>query len=316
MKNAYFLFSILAILSACNPETRKSETETIVIETLQGTSLLGQKLLSKQLRAKEDSSRIAKFILARDKYLENPMDTDALIWYGRRTAYLGDYKKAIEIYTDGIEKFPNDARIYRHRGHRYISIRMFDNAIKDLNKAVELITGTEDIIEPDGIPNSRNTPVSTLHNNIWYHLGLAHYLKNDMNKALFAFRECLKTSTNPDMLVATSHWLYMILRRLDNVKEASEILKPMTKELDVFENMAYHKLLLFYQQKITESELLSSKDFNSINDAIIYGLGNWYYYNGYEKKAKQLYEELINKGNWPAFGYIAAEADLSRMKEN
>ena len=63
--------------------------------------------------------------------------------------------------------------MYRHRGHRYVSIREFDRAIADLEYAATLIEGTEDEIEPDGMPNAMNIPVSSLHSNIWYHLGLA-----------------------------------------------------------------------------------------------------------------------------------------------
>lgn len=31
--------------------------------------------------------------------------------------------------------------------------------------------------EPDGIPNALNPPLTLPHRNIWYHLGLAYYLK-------------------------------------------------------------------------------------------------------------------------------------------
>ncbi len=77
--------------------------------------------------------------------------------------------------------------MYRHRGHRYITLREFDKAIADFNKAVELIEGTDDIVEPDGAPNAAGIPTSTLHTNIWYHLGLAHYLKGDFAAALLAY---------------------------------------------------------------------------------------------------------------------------------
>ena len=49
-----------------------------------------------------------------------------------------------------------------------------------------------------------------------------------------------------------------------------------------------------------------------MNDALAYGLGNWYYYNGNPEKAKEIYEKLLGSGTWAAFGYIAAEAELSR----
>jgi len=42
-------------------------------------------------------------------------------------------------------------------------------------------------IEPDGLPNAKNIPISTLKGNIWYHLGLAYYLKGDFENALWAY---------------------------------------------------------------------------------------------------------------------------------
>ncbi|HIB96733.1 MAG TPA: hypothetical protein EYO70_09315, partial [Candidatus Marinimicrobia bacterium] len=90
---------------------------------------------------------------AQTDYDNNPENADNIIWLGRRTAYFGEYHKAIEIFSEGITKFPDDARMYRHRGHRYISTRKFDLAIEDLEKASKLIFNKEDEIEPDGLPN-------------------------------------------------------------------------------------------------------------------------------------------------------------------
>ena len=74
----------------------------------------------------------ANLAVAREAYNRNPTIAEEMIWYGRRTAYLGEYKDAIRIFTEGIRKFPNDARFYRHRGHRYITLRCFKDAIEDL----------------------------------------------------------------------------------------------------------------------------------------------------------------------------------------
>ncbi len=118
----------------------------------------------------------------------HPTDVDAIIWYGRRTAYLGRYRDAIRIYSNGIELHPEDARLYRHRGHRFISTRQLDKAIADFEYAAALIEGTDDEIEPDGLPNALGIPVSTLHSNIWYHLGLAYYLSGDYERAAAGLR--------------------------------------------------------------------------------------------------------------------------------
>lgn len=312
MKNFYALILSLSILSACSSVEKSSR---IIIDAFQGMSLLGDSLLSQQPDPLNDSLRIADYLAAEKEYSVKHDNPDALIWKGRRMAYLGDYKKAIQIFSGGIEKFPEDPRIYRHRGHRYISIRQFDKAIIDLEKAAELIAGTEDQIEPDGIPNSRNTPVSTTHNNIWYHLGLSYYLNNDMANALRGFETCRNISDNPDMYVASSNWVYMILRRMGKEEEAKQILESITADMDVFENMAYQKLLLFYKGELLEKDLIgNSGELSTSNNAIVYGLGNWYYYNGEHEKATEIFKSLIDNGIWAAFGTVAAEADMARME--
>ena len=121
----------------------------------------------------------AKLKEARVRYEANPHDPEAIIWLGRRLGYLGRFREAVQVFSDGVYEFPADPRFYRHRGHRYITLRRFDLAIQDLEKAAELIKGKADEVEPDGQPNARNIPTSTLQFNIWYHLGLAHYLKGN-----------------------------------------------------------------------------------------------------------------------------------------
>ena len=135
---------------------------------------------------------------------------DNLIWVGRRVGYLGQYAAAIEVFTEGIEKFPNDARFYRHRGHRQITLRCFDDAIADLEKAAALIKGKPDEVEPDDMPNAKNIPTSTLQSNIWYHLGLAHYLQGSFAKAHEAYARCLQVSNNDDSVAATGDWLWIM----------------------------------------------------------------------------------------------------------
>ena len=178
--------------------------------TPETTSFLGQPLYPPAPSAEA----LARCEEAKRIWEASPTDIDAIIWYGRRTAYLGRYRDAIRIYSDGIEIYPEDARLYRHRGHRFISTRQLDKAIADLDYAATLIEDTDDEIEPDGLPNALGIPVSTLHSNIWYHLGLAYYLSGDYERALQAYSERAASTANNDMMVSTAHWRYMTLRRL------------------------------------------------------------------------------------------------------
>jgi len=310
MRKIRFLILISVFFFSCKEEKKAPEITEVVIDTLQGKSFFNQSLFSKQLRPK-DSSRVKKFREAEAKYKADNNSAENIIWLGRRTAYLGDYQKAITIFSEGIEKFPDDARFYRHRGHRYISTRQLDKAIADFEIAVDLIKGSQDKIEPDGIPNRLNQPVSSLHTNIYYHLGLAYYLKANWEKALANFQNCYDASTNDDMRVASSHWLYMILQRMENLEKANAILKPITAEMDIIENDGYHQLLLFYKGEVAE-ESLAGNGSAGASEAVRYGIAHWYQYNGDMEKAKSLYNALLKEGSWSGFGYLAAEAEMAR----
>jgi tetratricopeptide (TPR) repeat protein len=278
----------------------------------EATSLLG-----KPLHAAAPSPEALKSLdAARKAWGENARDADTLIWFGRRAGYVHRFRDAIGIFSEGIALHPADARMYRHRGHRYISVREFDRAVADLTKAVQLVAGKPDQVEPDGQPNARNIPTSTLNSNIYYHLGLAHYLKGDFENALKAYRECAKFSKNADMIVATSHWLYMTLRRLGHDGEAGNVLEPITAGMDIIENGSYHKLLLMYKGESDADALLASAKAGGIDAVTIgYGVGNWHLYNGRRDRALQIFRDVVerNAGQWPAFGYIAAEAEISRQ---
>jgi tetratricopeptide (TPR) repeat protein len=253
-----------------------------------------------------------KLAEAEKQLIQTPGDADTLIWWGRRTAYLGRYKEAIRIFTKGIEKFPKDARFYRHRGHRLITLRCFDDAISDFEKAAKLIKGKPDEIEPDGLPNAKNIPTSTLQSNIFYHLGLAYYLKGNFKNASEAYRDCEKVSKNPDMLVAAKHWLYMTLRRLGKTKEAEKSIAGIPDNLDIIENDDYYKLIKLYQGKLKPEDLIT-QEANSLSSASLgYGVGNWFLYNGKRDEALKIFRQITGGNQWASFGYIAAETELKK----
>jgi tetratricopeptide (TPR) repeat protein len=282
--------------------------------TPEAISLFGEPLVPQALPPEVRADREVKLAEARAAVDRSPGDADALIWLGRRTAYLGRYQAAIRIFSQGIEKYPGDARFYRHRGHRYITVRELDRAVADLETAGRLTAGKPDEIEPDGLPNARNIPTSTLQSNVWYHLGLARYLKGDLAGALTAYQECLKVSSNPDMLVATSHWLYMTLRRLGREDEARRVLEPIHAGMDIIENQAYYRLLLMYKGELSTEDLATgaSGDLDRRRSAM--GSATGTSTTGAEKRRSGVSRRSLPE-NWPAFGYIAAEADLKRLGE-
>lgn len=97
---------------------------------------------------------------ARKSFAENKNDPEAMIWIGRRYGYLWRFNEAIEAFTIGIERWPDNPKFYRHRGHRYITVRQFAKAQADFEKAAAGTTsGSPDICRE--ITRARTTRTSS-----------------------------------------------------------------------------------------------------------------------------------------------------------
>lgn len=299
---------VLLALSTHAQEARTPET----------TSLLGKPLFAPAYSPDRRAALEKDLAAAQAAFDRDPSNADAAIWLGRRTGYLGRYRDAIRIFSAAIEHHPSDARIYRHRGHRYISLREFDKAVADLSKAAMLVADRPDEVEPDGQPNAQNIPTSTLKTNIYYHLGLAHYLRGEFAQAADAYRLCMTQSKNADMQVATAHWQYMTLRRLGRDAAAATVLAPITADMTVIENDSYHRLLMMYRGATTAGALLEASAAEALDAVTIgYGIANWHLYHGRTEDARAILATLVDKyagTQWAAFGYIAAEVDLARLR--
>jgi hypothetical protein len=104
----------------------------------------------------------------------------------------------------------------------------------------------------------------------------------------------------------------MTLRLLGREDEAKQALGPIQADMNVIENQVYHNLCLFYKG-ILPLENLTDPEFSVImNDALAYGIGNWYFYNGEKNKANEVFQKILGGGSWASFGFIAAESDFAR----
>jgi tetratricopeptide (TPR) repeat protein len=277
--------------------------------SLSGTPLFAPASLPNQQKLAADLAQAQKDLAAR------PNDPEAMIWVGRRYGYLWRFNDAIATFSKGIAMYPDNPKFYRHRGHRYLSIREFAKAQADFEKAAQLIKGKPDEIEPDGAPNAAGKPRSTLQFNIWYHLALAHYLQGNYAKAYDAQVECMNVSKNDDSIVATSDWMWMTLMRLNRKAEAARVLERITPKMDILENQAYHRRLLMYKGLEKPEALLDTQSPDPTQIATQgYGVANYYFVTGDRAKAREVFEKIVAGSGWNAFGFIAAEADLHRMK--
>lgn len=280
--------ALLAASAACRRE-RAAEPEP------EAVSLLGTPFF----RTPAEGEALAKLETglqeAAAKLEANPDDPGTVILYGRALSGLWRYRDAIDVYTKGIAVHPDHAMLYRHRGHRYISVREFDKAVADLARAAELNDHEFDI---------------------WYHLGLARYLKGEFDKAETAYVRCREASHDDGSIIAVSNWLYLALMRQGKSEEAAEVLEGITEGMNAGENVSYYNLLLFDKGLKTASELETAAAASDLEMATTgYGLAARYLVRGETGKAGEMFRKIVALPYWPAFGFIAAEAELHRSPD-
>jgi len=280
-------------------------------------SLAGDELPRPGRSADRRRALEADLAAARRELEENPRDPAAHVWVGRRLGYLGRYREAVDVFTAAIEEFPESYRLLRHRGHRNITLRRLDAAVDDLSRAAALAYGAPDQAEPDGAPNEWGVPRSTDQSNIYYHLGLALYLRGEYAEAVRAYEDCLEYAVvNDDMLVATLYWLSNARGRLEGSAAAVAVAERAHPEMMILENDAYHGLLLA-RAGGTSEELLASVAEAHGEESIdwlttAYGVSVSRELMGDAAGARTLRARIIEAETWPAFGFIAAEADQAR----
>jgi len=245
---------------------------------------------------------------ARAAWERHPANVDSIVWYGRRVGYTGDFAAAVAIFTEGLRLHPNEPHLLRHRGHRYLSLRDVAAAVADLERAREVTTGRGDEVEPDGQPNARGIPTSTLHSNIRYHLALGHFLQGNFGKAASLWEEDAMLAANLDQRVAATFWWVLSLARLHDFGSVRAVLAPVRADWDIIENGSYHQLLLWMKRDVTDAALTDQMRSAIERQTIGNGMAQWYFADGRRSQAEAAVRGVLATGPSASFGYLAAEA--------
>ncbi len=114
-------------------------------------------------------------------------------------------------------------------------------------------------------------------------------------------------------------------RRLGLDVVADSVLEPINEDMEVIENMSYQNLLLMFKGEYAPEDLFppapggeEGSDTSGVSSAIddatmAYGLGIWRLVSGDMEGARRVFLDITNGEAWPAFGHIAAEAELRAM---
>lgn len=309
---------ILIVLFACQPPNRSevsNATEAVEKDPTKIYSFMNQELPPKELSEEARSLYQKNLTKAKEELDASPDSLDLIIWYARRLAYIGRYLDAIDVYSDGIAKYPLSYRLRRHRGHRYITTRQLNEAIQDYEMAAYYSINAENAIEPDGLPNKLNQPLGNDKFNIWYHFGLAYYLNGRFDKALSSYNKCQEFSDNDDLIAATTYWQYLTYQKLGNKEMAGKLLETINTKMKMVENDAYLDLLLLYKgEKDVDALMKKATDKEGqLDPTMAYGIGSYYQHQSRFAKANEVFLKILESPRWDAFGYIAAEAELKTI---
>jgi len=254
---------------------------------------------------------------AADSFLNGrPNDIDAMLGAAEARASIWRYREAIALYDSAIALQPNDWRPWRFRGHRHISLRQFDRAVRDLERAREL---------------------DSLSFDVAYHLGLARYLQGDWNGAAEEYARCMDLAQSPQALtlagslpsgfractnmatvdndrVAMTEWRWRALIRAGREQDALRLLERIHADMNIGTNVSYHALLLFHKGERAVEEIFDTTNIGDQFETIGYGVAVQWLVEGDTVGALELMRRIVDRGErWQAFGFIAAEADLVRF---
>lgn len=221
-----------------------------------------------------------------------PPTVETLIQLGLAHAAIREYRQAIRAFTQGMAIAPNNALLYRWRGHRYISVRELDSAIADLTRGNRLDSTSYDI---------------------WYHLGVARFVRAEFPAAADAFAHAQRLAPNDNEIAGATDWLWMSLSRAGRTADAQAALARAHDSLRITTATAYAQRIKLYKGRIGPDQVLTPADTGDVAVATLaYGVGNWFLVKGDRAAARTWFERAIRSGGWPAFGFIAAEAELKR----
>ena len=242
-----------------------------------------------EYRSLADTGAIAR---AQNALNGDPRSVDLLIQLGIAQSGMRQFREAIETFTLGINSVPNNALLYRWRGHRYLSVRELDKAQADLTRGLQLD--------------------STLYG-VLYHLGIVRYLRGEFDAAASLFARAQKHYPDAGELAGSTDWLWMSLSRAGRKSEAQAMLDRHPDSLAT--NVAYAQRLKLYRGQIKPDQVFTPADTSDVAVATLaYGIGNWYLVRGDTANARSWFERSVRSGGWPGFGFMASEAELRRLK--
>jgi len=242
-----------------------------------------------EYRSEPDTGPVAR---AQAALSADPKNVERFVQLGVAQSGARQFREAIQTFTRAMAIEPNNAMLYRWRGHRYLSVRELDKAQADLANGLKL---------------------DSTNYGILYHLGIVRFARGDFAGAAQLFARAQPRAPDAGELAGSTDWLWMSLMRAGRKADAEAMLARRPDSLPV--DNAYARRLKLYRGAITPDSVITSADTADVQAATLaYGLGDWYLVRGDTARAKSYFERSVKSGGWPAFGFIMSEVELRRLK--
>ena len=239
-------------------------------------------------RSQADTGPIAR---AERALAADPRNVQRFIQLGIAQSGARQMREAVQTFTRALAMAPNDPMLYRWRGHRNLSVRNFDGAMADLTRGYGL---------------------DSTNYGILYHLGVLRFVRGDFNAAADAFARAQPNAPDGGELAGSTDWRWISLQRAGRATEAAAMLARRPDSLPAAN--AYVKRLRMYRGEIGPDALFAASDTGDVDIATLaFALGNWYLVKGDTARAREQFRRSTASKGWPAFGFIASEAELARL---
>lgn len=297
-------------------------------ESYQTESLFGERLYTRSSATMNLAEPSAFERATQEAYeaYQAEITPDTATWYGRLLSYQGYFREAVEVYDAAIELFPENAKLRRHRAHRYFTLRDFEASIEEGLRSAELYENMpleRERLGPDYFPS---TP-DVVQFYLYYHLGQAYFATNQYAEAAHWFNRSHAVALGVDDVVsitAAVYWEYISLARAGDFFAARELLDGYTYSLEdlsenIESNFYFDGIQLFKGEREFETFFsdedtgMAFSDASAAASSTAFTLANYLLLQGHRDEAREWYRRSINVDGWSYFARIQAEADWATL---
>ena len=305
---------LLAGLAAC--AGRPVRLIVVRSSLAQTVSLLGDTLYSLPLSGAEGPERAKNIDAARAAVARDSTDVNARLRLARSTADLGELREAVALYNRIAEVHFDNPRVFRERGEVLLRLRLLDRAIADLRQAGLLAIGRPPILEAESSLEGAGG-FTTVQFRAFFYQGVALYCKGDHAAAYAVLAEAARVSQTTDDRARAILWLFFAARRLGDGREGANVLALVQEDWAQRSDLPELALLFAFKGLVASDSLRAWAQTRRDEEGTLYSYALAYSLMVRPDRTAdaELWLLQAHSGtNWAAMAYLAAEADLARLR--